>query len=133
MLGRYRDSRLGEASQQLPKPGQALPYSVGLNNLETSETALRLLESCPKDHARFVSPYYASTIWIATALQLFKGITVNDDYPTRTRRKYIALREVYLQFTHYWGTPLILLENLDTLEARLRVRQQELAVSADSG
>jgi hypothetical protein len=120
-----------ESSEQLQKPHEAPTYSVGLKNLlDTSETVLELLESCPKDHARYVSPYYASTIWIAAALQLFKGIAVYDDDPMGTLCKYTALREAYLQFTRYWGIPLTLLQNLDTLETRLRVRQQELAASA---
>lgn len=118
---------------QFPSPRQAWTYSVGLKKLlDTSETVLELLESCSKDHARYVSPYYASTIWIAAALQIFKGIAVYDDDPTTTQRKYNALREAYLQFTEYWGTPLTLLQTLDSLETRLRTRQQELVASAGS-
>ncbi|KAB5563451.1 fungal-specific transcription factor domain-containing protein, partial [Coniochaeta sp. 2T2.1] len=114
-------------------PHQAWTFSVGLKKLlDTSETVLDLLESCPKGHARYVSPYYASTIWIAAALQIFKGIAMFDDDPIRTRCKYTALREAYLEFHRLWGTPLTLLQSLDSLQARLRLRQQELATSAAS-
>lgn len=114
-------------------PHQARNFSVGLKTLlDTSETLLDLLESCPKGHARYVSPYYASTIWIAAALQLFKEIAMHDDDPISTRYKYTALREAYLEFARLWGTPLILLQTLDSLQTRLRLRQQELAASAAS-
>ncbi|KEF57231.1 uncharacterized protein A1O9_07421 [Exophiala aquamarina CBS 119918] len=122
-----------EFSGQFPAPHYASAYSVGLKKLlETSDTVLELLESCPKDHARYVSPYYASTIWIAAALQIFKGLAVFDDDQATTQRKYSALREAYLQFTEFWGTPLTLLQNLDSLATRLSVRQRELATSAVS-
>jgi hypothetical protein len=112
-------------------PHQAWTFSVGLKELlDTSDTVLGLLESCPKGHARYVSPYYASTIWIAAALQIFKGTAIFDDDPIRTRCKYTALREAYLEFHRLWGTPLTLLQSLDSLQTRLRLRQQELATSA---
>jgi hypothetical protein len=124
----------GEAQSGLfTAPHQAWTFSVGLKKLlDTSDTVLDLLKSCPKGHARYVSPYYASTIWIAAALQIFKGIAMCDDDPIRTRSKYTALREAYLEYHRLWGTPLTLLQSLDSLQTQLKLRQQDLAASAGS-
>ena len=120
-----------ESLGQFPSSYQAWTYRVGLKKfLDISETVLELLENCPKDHVRYVSPYYASTIWIAAALQIFRRIAVCDDNPITTQRKYTVLRETYLRFNQDWGTPVALLQNLDSLETRLKARQQEIAASA---
>lgn len=36
--------------------------------------------------------------------------------PITTQRKYTVLRDAYMRFNQYWGTPVALLQNLDSLE-----------------
>jgi hypothetical protein len=99
------------------------------NYLEASNMVLQLLDHCPEDHVRYVNPYYASTIWIAAALQVFKRFALRDNISVIAQRQYDLLRRFYLQFSHFWETPLALLQNLDSLEARLESRQRELELS----
>ncbi|EXJ63258.1 uncharacterized protein A1O5_11579 [Cladophialophora psammophila CBS 110553] len=102
----------------------------GLRNyLEASDMVLRLLANCPEDHVRYVNPYYASTTWIAAALQVFKRFALRDHGSTLTQRQYDLLRRSYLQFNQFWETPRALLQNLDSLEARLECRHRELELS----
>jgi hypothetical protein len=120
-----------KASGQPAVPPQHGPRSASLKNfLEISETVLRLLESCPRDHTKYVSPYYASTVWIAAALQIFRRRSVSDDNPTITPRRYAALRQTYLDYAVSWGTPQTLLQSLDSLETQLEARQHELEMSS---
>ncbi|OAG36115.1 hypothetical protein AYO21_09742 [Fonsecaea monophora] len=102
------------------------------NYLETSDMVLRLLSNCPEDHVRYANPYYASTTWIAAALQVFKRFTLRDHDSTVTQRQYDLLRRSYLQFNQFWDTPSALLQNLDSLEARLDCRHRELDLQHSS-
>ncbi|KAK5189963.1 hypothetical protein LTR47_005962 [Exophiala xenobiotica] len=105
-------------------------FREGLRHyLEASNMVLQLLPNCPEDHVRCVNPYYASTIWIAAALQVFKKFALRDTVSPLTQRQYSLLRRSYLQFSQFWGTPVALLQNLDSLEARLETRQRELELS----
>ncbi|OQV03069.1 Fungal specific transcription factor domain-containing protein [Cladophialophora immunda] len=102
------------------------------NYLEASDMVLRLLSNCPEDHVRYVNPYYASTTWIAAALQVFKRFTLRDHDSTLTQRQYDLLRRSYLQFNQFWETPRALLQNLDSLQARLDSRHRELELQERS-
>jgi hypothetical protein len=116
-----------ESSARKAVTNESLTSGKTLRNyLETSNMVLRLLANCPEDHVRYVNPYYASTIWIAAALQVFKKIALRDDVSVVSQRHYALLRRSYLQFSHVWETPYALLQNLDSLEARLATRQREL-------
>jgi hypothetical protein len=138
----FRDIIDGAISLPFFKPGsdaiglttiqpQTGPRSASLKNfLGISETVLRMLENCSPGHARFVSPYFASTVWIAAALQIFRRRSCTDDNPTITPRRYAALRQAYLDYAVAWGTPKALLERLDSLEAQLEARQHELEMSS---
>lgn len=100
---------------------------LGLQNfLQASETVLELVDSAPEDHIKYVNPYYASTVWIAAALQAFKRRSQWDPSPELTERRLAALRQIYLRFVHFWGTPLSLLNNMDSLESRLDARLRAL-------
>ncbi|EXJ88949.1 hypothetical protein A1O3_02013 [Capronia epimyces CBS 606.96] len=119
-----------QSSDQSTVMGDDPTTRVGLENfLEASDTVLRLLTSCPGDHVRYVSPYYASTVWIAATLQSFKRIFRWNEAPMLTESKYATLRQTYMRFAEFWGTPLTLLQNLDSLEARLEARQKEMEMS----
>ncbi|KAK5047274.1 hypothetical protein LTR84_006796 [Exophiala bonariae] len=99
------------------------------NYLAASDMVLRLVAHCPEDHARYVNPYYASTIWIAAAILVFKRMALRDNASDLSQRQYDLLRRSYLQFSRTWETPTALLQNLDSLEARLETRQKEFELS----
>ncbi|KEF55568.1 uncharacterized protein A1O9_08318 [Exophiala aquamarina CBS 119918] len=99
------------------------------NYLAASAMVLRLVARCPEDHVRYVNPYYASTIWIAAAILVFKRIALRDNASNFPQRQYSLLRRAYLQFSQTWETPSALLQNLDSLEARLETRLKEFELS----
>lgn len=121
------DSELWEQGPVSKKDPTTL---TGLQNyLKASDMVLQLLANCPEDHVQYVNPYYASTTWIAAALQIFKKIALRDPISTVTQRQYAVLRQSYRRFSQFWNTPLALLQNLDSLETRLEARQKELEAS----
>lgn len=124
--------RPGVASHEnsaMPHPLQ--DYRNGLEKfLRISDVVLDLLERCPANHVKYVNHYYASTVWIAAALQIFRRTFICDEHPFTTQRKYTTLRETLLHYVQFWGTPLSLLQNLDSFETRVRKRQQDFAASA---
>ncbi|KAI1628025.1 hypothetical protein EDD37DRAFT_289049 [Exophiala viscosa] len=102
----------------------------GLQNyLKAGDLVVRLVASCPEGHERYVNPYYASTIWIAAALQVLKRVALRDNTSMLSQRHYGILRQSYLRYYQFWETPLALLQNLDSLDARLEARQKELHLS----
>lgn len=110
---------------------QYLNHRNGLEKfLKMGDMVLRLLVNCPANHVKYTSHYYASTVWIAAALQIFRRIFICDEHALTTQRNYTTLRETLLHYVQFWGTPLTLLQNLDSLETRLRQRQQDFAASA---
>lgn len=94
--------------------------------LEAGDNVYNLLTNCAENHVKFVNPFLANTIWLATALQAFRKIFVSDSTPVFTETKYERLRSTYIQFARFWGGPPHLLRDLDSLETRLELRQREL-------
>lgn len=99
------------------------------NYLATSAMVLQLIAHCPEDHVRYVNPYYASTTWIAAAILVFKRFVLHHNSSDLSQRQYDLLRRTYLRFSQTWETPSALLQNLDSLEARLETRQKEFELS----
>ena len=122
----------GTNEQSLPSK-KTWESRLGLQNfLQASETVLELVDSCPDDHVKYVNPYFASTVWIAAALQAFKRRSQWDPNPILTEKRRMALRQIYLRFVNFWGTPMALLHNMDSLETRLDARQRDLEKSGST-
>lgn len=94
--------------------------------LHASDNIAELLRNCEDGHVQFVNPFLASTVWLAASLQVCRKLFVYDSTPDATQNKYEALRQTYLQFVHFWGTPFSLIQDLDSLETRVALRQIEL-------
>jgi hypothetical protein len=99
----------------------------GLQNcMDAADDILAILTRCTEQYVQYVNPFLASTVWMATALQVlrkvFAGEAVSDPGVVS---KCKILRSHCEQYSQVWGTPLSLMENLDSLEERLREKQKQ--------
>lgn len=120
-------------ANRVESPGSASsPADVSIHTqaleicLHASDNIAELLRNCADNHVRFVNPFLASTVWLAASLQICRKLFVHDSTPEATQNKYEALRHTYLQFVDFWGTPYSLIQDLDSLETRVALRQIEL-------
>ncbi|KAF2815542.1 uncharacterized protein BDZ99DRAFT_198166 [Mytilinidion resinicola] len=96
----------------------------GLRNcLEAADNISAVTHRCADNHVRFVNPFLASTVWLATSLQILKKVVAPENHTELNASKSEVLKLSCHQYVQFWGTPLALLENLDTLEERLITRK----------
>ncbi|OJJ05928.1 hypothetical protein ASPVEDRAFT_139885 [Aspergillus versicolor CBS 583.65] len=96
-----------------------LPQGLG-HCLQAADNICAIISQCPADHVAYVSPYLASTVWLAASLQILRDLLVVVTDCGETHSKYALLRAVFEQYSAFWGTSPALLENLDSLDARIR-------------
>lgn len=94
-----------------------------LTCMESADSILEILNRCSENHVQHVNPFLASTVWLATALQVLRKAFGDDLNPDLIESKCEVLRINCQQYTKFWGTPLALMENLDSLEERLKMRR----------
>ena len=87
--------------------------------LQAADDIYALTSRCSDDHVKHVSPFLASTVWLSASLQVLRRLFGKREDLEETLSKYAILRATCERFTAFWHTPLALLENLDSLEARL--------------
>ncbi|KAJ5548907.1 Fungal specific transcription factor [Penicillium frequentans] len=87
--------------------------------LQASDDICSFLSQFPEWHVKHVSPFLASTVWLAASLQVLRGLFGKREQSQDSLRKYMILRTTCERFTAFWNTPQALLDNLDTLETRL--------------
>ncbi|KAF2179306.1 hypothetical protein K469DRAFT_641512 [Zopfia rhizophila CBS 207.26] len=107
-------------------PDQAIPPNCkGLQScLQAADNILAIINRSSEDHVKYVNPFHASTVWLATSLQILRKVFGPDVQVELTESKCEILRLSCQQYTKFWGTPLALLENLDSLEERLILRRK---------
>jgi hypothetical protein len=99
----------------------SLQLPQGLRHcLQAADNICTIISQCPTDHIEFVSPYLASTVWLAAALQILRDLLVVVADCGETHSKYALLRGAFDQYSEFWGISPALLENLDSLDARIR-------------
>ncbi|KAK9378883.1 fungal-specific transcription factor domain-containing protein [Kockiozyma suomiensis] len=95
-------------------------YGRGLDScLQTGDNIYNLLVNCDDEHLKYVNPLFSSIVWLAASTQIFRRVFKRDTAPTATICKWKLLRDAYESYVKFWGTPLTLLHDLDTLEERL--------------
>lgn len=88
--------------------------------LEATDSIIQMVKNCSPNHVRYGHPLLANTVWIAAAVQLVhKSVASSLIEKQLAQSKYDLLRLYYNQYKDFWGFPSTLLDNLDTLEARL--------------
>lgn len=102
-------------------PGRNSPQNArGLKYcLQASDDICVCLSQCPASHVKYVSPFHASTVWLAASLQVLRKQFGRTEDLQESVSRYRILRKTCENFFTFWATPSALLENLDSLEARL--------------
>ncbi|KAJ5379386.1 Fungal specific transcription factor [Penicillium cosmopolitanum] len=104
----------------LPQEERTSENALGLEQcLQAADYIYILTSHCPEDHVKYVNPFLASTVWLSASLQVLRKLFGKKVDLEETLSKYAILRATCERFTAFWHTPLALLENLDSLEARL--------------
>lgn len=105
----------------------------GLRNcLEAADNILAITNRCADHHVQFVNPFLASTVWLATSLQILRKVFAPEAHTELTDSKCEILKLSCQQYTQFWRTPLALLENLDSLEERLILRKNATVAKSDA-
>jgi hypothetical protein len=89
--------------------------------LQASQNVVNIIQRTQSNHYKFVNPFLANTIWLATAVQILKRELLPADTSERELSASNAelLRMTYLQFESYWGISNMLERNLSALEVEL--------------
>ncbi len=89
--------------------------------LQASQNVVNIIQRTQSNHYKFVNPFLANTIWLATAVQILKRELLHADTSERELSASNAelLRMTYLQFESYWGISNMLERNLSALEVEL--------------
>ncbi|KAJ5982942.1 Fungal specific transcription factor [Penicillium waksmanii] len=99
---------------------QTTENALGLEQcLQAADDIYILTSQCPEDHVKYVNPFLASTVWLSASLQVLRKLFGKREDLEETLSKYAILRATCERYTAFWNTPLTLLENLNSLEARL--------------
>ncbi|OAL27051.1 hypothetical protein AYO20_09859 [Fonsecaea nubica] len=120
---RGSDRDISEANRH---PGTLLmcvtqkPNANGLQQyVEASDRIVLLLNRCSSTHVRYVNPFLATSIWLAATVQLLnKKFGPSGGNRELAEARYNVLRLTYKQFIKFWGSPIGLLQTLDSLEDR---------------
>lgn len=108
-----------------------LPQGLG-HCLQAADDICTIISQCPADHVEYVSPYLASTVWLAASLQILRDLLVMVTDCGETHSKYALLRATFEQYSAFWGTSPALLENLDSLDSRIREYCRATATTTSS-
>ncbi|KAF2808093.1 uncharacterized protein BDZ99DRAFT_420913 [Mytilinidion resinicola] len=117
---RYTGLNWNTVEPEVPTNAQGLQ-----NCMDSADDILAILTRCSEQYVQYVNPFLASTIWLATALQVLRKVFSGNSNSDLIVSKCEVLRSHCEQYSQVWGTPLALMENLDTLEERLREKQRQ--------
>jgi hypothetical protein len=88
--------------------------------LQAADNILTLVNCSSDDHVQHVSPLWASTVWLAAAVQLvYKVLGPRERNMDLIDSKFEVLQLVHKQFVDFWETPSVLQHNLESLEEQL--------------
>ncbi|KAK7206983.1 fungal-specific transcription factor domain-containing protein [Myxozyma melibiosi] len=111
-LNRFSNKRPGNA-----KRDDELALSL---YLEAADNILLITRRSHEDHVKYINPFLASTIWLASAVEL-----VHKEFgPSGTNRgliksKFEVLYQTYKKCVSFWGIETALQHNLELLEEEL--------------
>lgn len=95
----------------------------GLNQyFEAADEILRIVHRSSDDHIRHINAFLASTIWLASAVQLVR----KEFGPPGTNRSLIKSRFEVLNMTYkkcvsFWDIQTAMQQNLETIESQLEI------------
>lgn len=85
-----------------------------------TDEILTIIHQSDKNHTRYINPFLASTIWLASAIQLLRRKLARDEISQAlARSKFEVLNMTYRQCASFWDIQTPLQQNLESLEAQL--------------
>ncbi|KAL5591184.1 hypothetical protein FOVSG1_010073 [Fusarium oxysporum f. sp. vasinfectum] len=120
------DPPFGWTSAPSPSPRNICNFEGLRNCLEAADNIFFILKNVPEWHVKWVSPFLASTIWLAASLQILRKVyTLGKEDEIET--KFSLLRLTCQRYSQFWGTPLTLVQNVDSLERHLMHKRDTMA------
>ncbi|KAK6067261.1 2,4-dichlorophenol 6-monooxygenase [Seiridium cupressi] len=111
-------------NEKLGSRAAATPYDV--ENLalpmyfEATDNILSIISRSSQNHIKHINPFLASTVWLASAVQLFRmHLTQGELSRTLIKSKFEALYMTYKRCVSFWDVQTALQQNLQALEAQL--------------
>jgi hypothetical protein len=89
---------------------------------EAADEILRIVHRSSEDHIQHINAFLASTIWLASAVQLVrKKFGPSETNQSLVKSKFEVLHMTYKKCVSFWGIQTAMQENLETLEAQLEM------------
>lgn len=87
---------------------------------EAADNILTIVNRSCDGHIRYINPFLSSTIWLASAVQIFRK-EFEQGEPNRmfTKSKFEVLYMTYKQCVSFWNVNTALQQNLEALETQL--------------
>lgn len=87
---------------------------------EAADNILTIVSRSCDGHIRYINPFLSSTIWLASAIQIFRQeFEHGETRRTFIRSKFEVLHMTYKQCVSWWKINTALQQNLETLETHL--------------
>lgn len=85
---------------------------------EASENIVHIIRRCSDDYYKHVNPFFASTVWLAGAVQLLQRSRLPDDCSDRNliNSNFALLCLTYQKTVEFWNMSKVPLKDWDTLE-----------------
>ncbi|KAJ2898102.1 hypothetical protein MKZ38_004161 [Zalerion maritima] len=100
--------------------------------LDAANKIASITSHCADEYVKCVNPFLASTVWLAASLQVLHKVMVNPEDKKEleaSRSRCEALRRSCQLYAEFWSTPLVLLDNLATLDERLAAKKNATAIA----
>lgn len=87
---------------------------------EAADNILTIVKRSSEDHIRYINPFLSSTIWLASAVQIFRQeFEHGETRRTFIKSKFEVLYMTYKQCVTWWNIHTALQQNLESLETQL--------------
>lgn len=117
------------AKDHTPREGRGARHS-GMDSsasrqyFEAADEVLRIINRSCTDHVKYINPFLAYTIWLASAVQLVRrGLSPPGTDRSLTRSKFEVLHLAYKNCVAFWDIQTAVQRNLEQLEAQVEASQ----------
>ncbi|KAJ5982936.1 hypothetical protein N7481_005035 [Penicillium waksmanii] len=112
---------------ELQKPNITGSYPISDTNsvalaqyFEAADNILAIINRSTEDHIRYINPFLSSTIWLASAVQIFRQeFEHGETRRTFIKSKFEVLYMTYKQSVSWWNIHTALQQNLEAFEGQL--------------
>ncbi|KAJ5787365.1 hypothetical protein N7457_002355 [Penicillium paradoxum] len=94
---------------------------------DAADRILRIVTQSCEEHIKYINPFLASTLWLASAVQLVrKHFARAASNRSLIKSRFDVLYLTYRRCVDFWGTKTALQRNLESLEEQLEARKKQL-------